>query len=89
MTFTPCKIVPNHLLCAYPPRLPHHVPTVTVLCRRIHTFTSLDAQGAAVSCIEPSPALDVAGVGLDDGRVQVIMDMACKWTDMHEIDINR
>ncbi|CAM9943712.1 unnamed protein product, partial [Ectocarpus sp. 8 AP-2014] len=29
-------------------------------------------KGAAVSCIEPSPALDVAAVGLSDGRVQVL-----------------
>lgn len=43
-----------------------HIP-----CRRVHTFTSLDSQGAEVTCIEPSPALDVAAVGLSDGRVQV------------------
>ncbi|CBJ32264.1 similar to WD repeat domain 36 [Ectocarpus siliculosus] len=40
--------------------------------RRVHSFQSLDPKGAAVSCIEPSPALDVAAVGLSDGRVQVL-----------------
>ncbi|CAB1114470.1 unnamed protein product [Ectocarpus sp. CCAP 1310/34] len=37
---------------------------------RVHSFQSLDPKGAAVSCIEPSPALDVAAVGRSDGRVQ-------------------
>ncbi|CAN0461668.1 unnamed protein product, partial [Ectocarpus sp. 12 AP-2014] len=37
--------------------------------RRVHSFQSLDPKGAAVSCIEPSPALDVAAIGLSDGRV--------------------
>lgn len=41
------------------------------LCRRVHSFGSIDSQGAAVLCIEPAPALDVAAVGLSDGRVQV------------------
>lgn len=41
-------------------------------CRRVHSFQSLDPRGAAVRCIEPSPALDVAAVGLSDGRVQVL-----------------
>ncbi|CAM9336689.1 unnamed protein product, partial [Ectocarpus fasciculatus] len=40
--------------------------------RRVHSFQSLDPKGAAVRCIEPSPALDVAAVGLSDGRVQVL-----------------
>eukprot|EP00752_Nemacystus_decipiens_P004264 g3895.t1 len=40
--------------------------------RRVHSFQSLDPRGAAVRCIEPSPALDVAAVGLGDGRVQVL-----------------
>lgn len=42
------------------------------LRRRVHSFRSIDSQGAAISCIEPAPALDVAAVGLSDGRVQVL-----------------
>ncbi|CAM9781899.1 unnamed protein product [Discosporangium mesarthrocarpum] len=40
--------------------------------RRVHTFKALDSEGSGVTCIEPSPALDVAAVGLKDGRVQVM-----------------
>ncbi|CAM9462758.1 unnamed protein product, partial [Choristocarpus tenellus] len=40
--------------------------------RRVHTYRSLESGGSGVTCIEPSPALDVAAVGLTDGRVQVI-----------------
>ena len=41
------------------------------VCRRVHSFGSIDSQGAPILCVEPAPALDVAAVGLADGRVQV------------------
>lgn len=49
----------------------HIAWVLLALPRQVYSFQSHAPEGAGAACIEPSPALDVAAVGLTDGRVQV------------------